>query len=368
MKKFLSVLLFTCFLIPANANDGVYFASGNHLIPVFESDITVRKEILTIKKIRNQFIEVTVYYEFFNPGADKTVLVGFEAASPSGDVDGTPKNGMHPYMRDFTVNLNNQILSYKVAYVNDSFYAKNGKINSMTLAEAKKGITNTNEVEFMYVYYFDARFKKGVNIVKHTYNYDLSGSVDLQYDFEYILTAAKRWANKQIDDFTLVVDMGEFEQFRINKYFFTNSSSWLINGIGKTTEFKAKPDTYPDQDATIFTIQKGNIIYQQKNFKPKGELFIYTVNYIPEGDTFNAAEHTLPFSYEIQDRISPPADDFSKKILKNLPFARRGYVFTNKELQQYFEKKADWYIPNPNYVPEVEIIHEKEKSWIEKWK
>ncbi len=49
------------------ANDGSYYASGNHLIPVFETDISVKKEILTLKKIRNRFIEVTVYYEFFNP-------------------------------------------------------------------------------------------------------------------------------------------------------------------------------------------------------------------------------------------------------------------------------------------------------------
>jgi len=87
------------------ANDGAFFAKGNQLIPINETDITVKKEILTLKKIRNQFIEVTVYYEFFNPKEDKKITVGFEAFSPNGDVDGAPKNGKHPYMRDFTVEL-----------------------------------------------------------------------------------------------------------------------------------------------------------------------------------------------------------------------------------------------------------------------
>ena len=31
----------------------------------------------------------------------------------------------------------------------------------------------------------------------------------------------------------------------------------------------------------------------------------------------------LPFSIDNQDGISPPADEFSKNVLRNLPFARR---------------------------------------------
>jgi len=66
MEKYLTLLfLLTTHLL--FANDGAYYASGNHLIPISETDIAVKKEILTLKKIRNQYIEVTVYYEFFNP-------------------------------------------------------------------------------------------------------------------------------------------------------------------------------------------------------------------------------------------------------------------------------------------------------------
>ena len=63
--------------LPLFANDGAFFARGNQLIPIQETSISVKKEILSIKKIRNQFVEVSVYYEFFNPDADKEIIVGF---------------------------------------------------------------------------------------------------------------------------------------------------------------------------------------------------------------------------------------------------------------------------------------------------
>ena len=54
-------------------------------------------------------------------------------------------------------------------------------------------------------------------------------------------------------------------------------------------------------------------------------------------------------------------------VLKNLPFARRGYIFQNQDLNDFY-RKLEWYIPNPNYEPNVEILTENEKKWIEKWK
>lgn len=256
VKVFLSVwvLLVSCTLI--KANDGAFKASGNHLIPIMETDVAVRKEILTLKKIRNQYIEVTVYYEFYNPGLEKSMTVGFEAMSPSGDTEVKPKNGLHPYMRDFTVDINGEISAHKVAYVSDSAYVINGLIKGRSLEEITKGITNPNEANFFYVYYFEAKFKRGLNIIKHTYNYDLSGSVDYQYEFEYVLTAANRWANKQINDFTMIMDMGEFETFLIDTTFFKSEKDWLINGIGKADKDNRTLDS-GQTGAVKFHLQKG---------------------------------------------------------------------------------------------------------------
>jgi hypothetical protein len=357
--------IFTIVLILINysafANDGAFFASGNQLIPITETDISVRKEILTLKKMRNQFLEVTVYYEFFNPNEEKKITVGFEAFSPNGDVDGAPKNGHHPYMRDFTVELNNSILKYNVAYVSDSLYNKKGTIKSLDFGKFE-GNKSGNYVDFYYVYHFEANFKKGINIIKHTYNYDLSGSIDFNYNFDYVLTAANRWANKQIDDFTLMLDMGEFETFSINKSFFKNANEWLVNGIGKIEDIKGTPNSFIENDAVKFHLQKGNLIFQKKNFKIYGDLFLYAQNYLGIQNL-----DYIPFSYYQENKINEPQNEFQKKVLKNLPFARRGYIFQNQDLNDFY-RKFEWYISNPNYEPNVEILTENEKKWIEKWK
>jgi hypothetical protein len=357
--------IFTIVLMLVNysffANDGAFFAKGSQLIPINETVISVKKEILTLKKIRNQFLEVTVYYEFFNPNEDKKITVGFEAFSPYGDVNGVPKNGNHPYIRDFTVEFNSKILKYNVAYVSDSLYNKNSIIKSLDLAKIKDDI-NTNDVDFYYVYHFEANFKKGINIIKHTYNYDLSSSINYNYYFEYVLTAANRWANKQIDDFTLIIDVGEFETFSINKSFFKNEKEWLVNGIGKMEDIKGVTNSFIENDAIKFHLQKGNIIFQKKNFKINGDLYLYAENYLGIKNL-----DYIPFSYYQEDKIYKPQNEFQRKVLKNLPFARRGYIFQNQDLNDFY-RKFEWYIPNPNYEPNVEILTENEKKWIEKFK
>jgi hypothetical protein len=75
----------------------------------------------------------------------------------------------------------------------------------------------------------------------------------------------------------------------------------------------------------------------------------------------------IPFSYYQQNQIKEPETDLQKKILKNLPFARRGYIFQNADLKKFYEKQ-EWYIPNPNYEPNTDLLTETEKQWLNKWK
>ena len=361
MKNLLFALTIVMVHLQALSNDGTFYAKGNQLIPIQETEISVKKEILSVKKIANKYFEITVYYEFFNPGNEKKITVGFEAFSPYGDTDGAPKNGEHPYMRDFTVNINNEIISYNVAIVPDTTFIKNGKINQVKLSEID-GETSGNAVDFNYVYYFDVNFKKGINVIKHTYSFDISSSVDSFYEFEYNLTAAKRWANKQIDDFTLIVDLGEFETFSIDKTFFQTADDWILNGIGNHFDCKAQYEW--ERDGVKFNLQKGFLVFHQTDFKINGDLFIHSKNNYSFG---NSDENFIPFSYYNDYVISEPTTDFQRKVLKNLPFARRGYIFKNEDLNAYFQK-YDWYIPSPNYSPVVESLTDLEKAWIEKWK
>lgn len=359
--RILALLVFISSLF--YANDGAFYARGNQLIPINETQISVKKEILTLKKVNNKYIEVTVYYEFYNPGKEKTITVGFEAIPPLGDVDPNPKNGNHPYMRDFTVELNQQILSYDVAYVQNENYYKNGKINSVKLDDINDiRYELSGEGYMFYVYHFQAHFKKGLNIIKHTYNYDLSGSVDFAYNFEYVLTAANRWANKQIDDFTLIIDNDSFESFNIAKTFFKDKNEWLIHGIGKVKDVSKSNPRMEEEDLLRFHIQKGYLVFQKKNFKPKGELIVFSL--LRNFSDDEVREEYLPFSpydmdYIPKDNIS----DFKKRVYKNLPYARRGYIFKNKELNDYFQK-IEWYIPNPNYIPSEETLTDLEIKWL----
>ena len=109
------------------ANDGSFRVSGNQLIPMYETDISVKKEILTIRRINSRQAEVNVYYEFDNPKENKELEVGFEAFSPLGDVDPTPVDGRHPYITHFSVSMNGESVPYKVSIVNDSLYYKDWK-------------------------------------------------------------------------------------------------------------------------------------------------------------------------------------------------------------------------------------------------
>ena len=51
-------VLMVCSLLTVSANDGVYFTSGNFLVPTQETDISVSKEILTITIGKDNYARV----------------------------------------------------------------------------------------------------------------------------------------------------------------------------------------------------------------------------------------------------------------------------------------------------------------------
>jgi len=355
MKRLFFILCFYGFFTEGYTNDGAFYMAGNQLVPINETDISVKKEILYIKKTQ-EFAEVSVYYEFFNPKDEKEIIVGFEAGIPLGDAGFSPVNGHHPYMFDFTVSLNGNFLPYQIAFVKNSTYTKNHKIQNIDPKSLDNDVIG-DELDFQYVYHFKAKFKKGKNIVKHTYRYKLSRGVCYYYDFNYVLTAANRWANKQIDDFTLILDMGDFQTASIRKTFFKNTNEWTFNGIGKITE---------NPDYTNFYIQQGILVFEKKNFVPKGELSVEEESsYCREAGSNQKLIFSLGKNRELGDPTEKTPEE--KRIIRNLPFARRGYIFKDKTLQDVF-KTEDWYQPNPSYVPEVEALTEEEKQLIKTFK
>jgi hypothetical protein len=363
--KILLTSLVICSVILAIANDGAYYLSGNQLIPIQETDISIKKEILLVKRINATHVQVTVSYLFDNPSAEKNLLVGFEAASPAGDADWRPKNGQHPYMNNFTVTMNGIPLKHTPSIVLDSNYYTSGQIQAATEQEILKEFSDSDFASFYYVYHFNALFKKGLNSIQHTYNFLLSGSVMEYYAFNYILTAANRWANNGIDDFTLIIDMGDFQDFLIEKNFFNQPADWLMNGkvINTAKDDQPSYDLYP-HSAHFFT-HYGPIIFSQKNFHPTGELNLYAIRdyNLMDVTVFDATKHQLPYNLDAVSELVKSADELSFKILRNLPYVRRGFVFKTPEIQAYYEKQK-WYSPIPSYVSTENDLTEQETKWV----
>ncbi len=350
MKKSIFILFSVLFSLSLFSNDGAYFASGNQLIPIEETDISITKEVLDIvltteygkDGYAKDYLSIMVDYTFYNPKKQKTLLVGFEASPPAGDVDDRSLNGEHPYIKDFTVMMNHTLLPYKVA----------------TPSENRDGY---------YVYHFNATFKQGLNKIIHTYKFPLSNSVMTDYHFDYVLTAATRWANKQIDDFTLNINLGDNESFYIDNAFFSDKDPWQIEDgrrINRTTRFT---DLFSSDVTQFITFNKG-ISFSKKNFKPKGELNIFSPSdmfyYHPDFDYLNQnLPNTLSLDGEYPTKTKA-ANENSFKILRNLPFAIRGYVFKTKVIQDYYLTQK-WYKPNPSYQATLNSLNNIEKQWLE---
>lgn len=349
------------------ANDGAYYTSGNQLIPINETDVSVTKEILQIIRINENEVKIIVDYVFFNPTNTKSIIVGFEAPSPNGDVIGYPKEGKHPYIKEFTVLMNDKYLSYNTALVMDSNYNDNGHIKSKSLNEIVDTNFDPNYPNFYYVNYFNATFKKGFNKIKHEYIFKLASSIENNYSINYILTAANRWANKQIDDFTLIVDLGDYCDYNISRDFFTKFEGWsqankLTDGIGHYY------NTFNSNPMRVFTNNQP-IVFKKLNFQPKGELYIYSKRNILSLDIteFNYKNHPLDYDLNNFHFITSTSDEASFKIIRNYPYARRGYIFKTKMIQAYYESQ-EWYVPNTNYIANFNELTEKEKKWLKELK
>jgi hypothetical protein len=365
MHKVFFLLPFLLITLAAKANDGAFYAVGNQLIPILETDISVKKEILRITRINETDIKVEVDYEFYNPVDEKKIIVGFEAPSPVGDVDGTPKNGKHPYIKGFTVNINGAFINYQTAIVTGTNYVKSNKIESQQIEDVIGENFNPNAPDFYYVNYFDATFKKGINKIRHEYIFRISGSIETEFSFNYILTAANRWANNKIDDFTLIIDMGKWQNYTINQTFFNNKADWTTDGVlidGKVSDF------FPEKNVSVFSKNQA-LVFKQMNFHPKGELEVYKRRDFKlfQIKQFNLKEHQLPYSVDDFFHIQKAVNHNSFKVLRNLLYARRGYIFKTEFIQRYYES-MDWYVPNPDYKINSNEFTTKETEWLKELK
>ena len=361
----LLLLLFTLFSSFCWANDGSYLMAGNHLIPISDKSIQVKKEILSIKRNDRGIIEVSVHYEFYNNGPRKNIIVGFEAFPTYNTSLHYSEDGSHPYMRGFSVLMNKKELPYKISHVSDTLYKarERATINAHNFSKIKKEFESGEEgyFEYTFVYHFDATFEQGLNIIQHNYEYEPGGTANHHYDFDYILDAAGRWGNGVIEDFTLIIDVGPFQQYTIDKTFSKSASDWITVGKGEVTDYY--PPFPEDSDFYLgVRIERGVIVYQKKNFKPSQNLFVHCFYPIDPYDLTY-----LPYNHDVTTTYFTPDTEIHRKIMYNLPFARRGYVFKNADIQRFYDTMP-WYKKDPNYVPNVDELFVTEKEWLKQYK
>ena len=365
MKKILLAILFCLLSIFTFANDWEFGSEGEHIIPLKGSNMSIKKEKITLKLTPDGML-VNVKFTFDNPTAENKI-VGFV----------TPESGNGGYYEEENVTRKPEPLNIKnfKTTVNGKEVKSNVELLSKLLS---RGVLDNNivteyvkaekEKEFYnYVYYFNADFKQGENVVEHSYFYTGSYGV-YERDFEYVVTTISKWKNKTVEDFEIEVYPGNYF-VKLPYSFWTNTKkiNWEIVGKGKM--ITVAPTKQPnDEDATILEktgvvyskLDNGFIRYKTKNFSPTDNFYMVRMDNIlgfdyefPEGKVqgykfkdnyFTTLRETV---YDDYSNIIGSLKDLNDKdldIVRNYPYAFAGYDFARKDLKDYFSQFI-WYSP-----------------------
>lgn len=352
MKKIILLL----FLLPAlfaKANDGVFYATGNTLVPLKETTIRLKKEILNLTR-KNDWMQVDIYFEFFNPGPDKELTVGFVTPPASGDV--TDEEAKHPFVKDFMVMAGEVLLPYKVAMMSETGFKVSSKVSD----------------GYDFVYYFNIKFVKGITVIRHSYTYKGGGSVEVKQDFDYRLTTGTTWANSGIDDFELNIDMGDDSYYSVPAIFGNAAAPWQIAGIGRLSKTNFPLPFMAEDKARLkmVYIRKGKLQLRVTNFKPTEDLSISFWHLHNEWSLWcdksvkNDFSNIMEFTWgEAPPVVVSKLTDEQLRLYRNLNYARMGYDFKDASLKRIFFK-YNWYLPDPalkleavqNYYISAEIM------------
>ena len=356
IRSLLALMLLSILTLPVMGNDAVFYASGNQLIPWSNNDVKVQKEILTIRLLNDEEAEVDVYYEFYLPKDSATLTVGFEALPPERYDDDFELSDLtsHPYMHDFSVEMNGKNLPYEFAtVVNDSSVQKGSDLKFLDLSRYEfddgkfssglfaKGMYDLY-VPVTCVYFFQAHFVKGINRVRHRYTYRINASQAAHYQLDYKLSPALRWANHQIDDFTLRIEtQDQGMHFFLDKTALQQAGEPVVKsltdeGVGK---YRGRHihTIYPERevDAWEFSLRNAVAEFHAVNYRPADELYITAADFSKSG-TYE--------KYDAYNLFYEGRTSIEERAFKHLKQAEAGERFKDKKLQQYFDGWW-WYMP-----------------------
>ena len=386
MKKIFLAIMFCILSIFTFANDWEFGSEGEHIIPLKGSNVAIKKEKITLKLTKDGML-VNVKFTFDSPNAENKIIGFVTPESGNGeDEDETTKISRKPEplkIKNFKTTVNGKEVKSNVELL--SKLLSKGVLDNNIVTEYVK---EEKEKEYYnYVYYFNADFKQGENIVEHSYFYTGSYGV-YERDFEYVVTTISKWKNKTVEDFEIEVYPGNYF-VKLPYSFWTNTKkiNWEIVGKGKMISLA--PTKQPnDEDATILEktgvvyskLDNGFIRYKTKNFSPTDNFYMVRMDNIlgfdyefQEGkiqgykfkdDYFTFLRETV---YDDYPSIVSSLKDLKDKdldIIRNYPYAFAGYDFARKDLKDYFSQFI-WYSPvgknvkiDPNFNNIIKAVDE----------
>ncbi len=225
------MLLTTLF---GKASNMDFYTSGNFFVPIHDTDISLKKAILTIDLADGEFVETNVYYELYNPDVSKNISIKFEAKKS----DKMPLD-ITQGIKDFKLTVNGDIQDIK------------------------------SSVDTCYTYYANVQLIKGKNILRNTFKYRVKKNGDFDFSAPFNLCTLNCWANRQADDFTLRIIGGSNyyiadEAFRGTPY---SHEKYKYN----FWRFKAIDEKY----YALYSFGRSDtLVWHKTNFSPNDDMAI----------------------------------------------------------------------------------------------
>ena len=384
MKKILLAILFCLLSIFTFANDWEFGSEGEHIIPLKGSNMSIKKEKITLKLTPDGML-VNVKFTFDNPTAENKIVGFVTPESGNGEEEDEttkPKRKAEPLkIKNFKTTVNGKEVKSNVELL--SKLLSKGVLDNNIIKE----YTEKEKTFYNYVYYFNADFKQGENVVEHSYFY--TGSYGIyERDFEYVVTTISKWKNQTVEDFEIEVHPENYFVKLPYSFWKDNKKiNWEVVGKGKMVTI-APTKKSNDEDATglerygiiYLKLNDGFVRYKTKNFSPNQDFYMTRMDNIlgfdyefPEGkiqgykfkdDYFTTLRETI---YDDYPNIVSSLKDLKDKdldIIRNYPYAFAGYDFAKKDLKDYFSQFI-WYTPvgknvkiDPNFNNIIKAVDE----------
>ena len=129
---------------------------------------------------------------------------------------------------------------------------------------------------------------------------------------------------------------------------FAQSPFVVTEGVGKIRKTKNWDELFVEM-----ALRDGTVEWHAENFRPKANMTVQSAERLHYDDFklgtfYDRSDGYMPGSYMIEpDKVKE-----QQRILTNLPYASRGYVFKDKKLRKYFSQFW-WYMPDPSWQPDT---------------